>query len=74
LSSREKNKSVCEHVFPDAGVYIIEQDGLTSIAESVEHFFPDLDMDDSTERTLAFEEYSEILTETGYLPIPEKLC
>lgn len=75
VSGRETNMTVSKHRLPGAGIYVIEDDGMTSIAESCEEFFPDTDMTVKSERDEAFDEYAEMLVEAAeYFPIPNKLC
>jgi len=75
VSGREANMTVSKHRLPSAGLYVIEEDGFTSVAESCEEFFPDTDMTVKSQRDEAFDEYAEMLVEAAeYFPIPNKLC
>lgn len=74
LNSTELKKSVCDHKFSESGVYVIENDGMTSVAESIADFFPFTDMNEEDERNEVFDEYAEILIDSNsYIEIPEKL-
>jgi len=67
--------SARDHYFPEAGLYVIEENGVTSIAESVENFFPYTDMTNKAEREEAFNDYAEMLIQSDlYAPLPKKLC
>jgi len=75
VNGNERNMSARDHYFPEAGLYVIEEDGFTSIAESVEDFFPDADMTNKAEREEAFNDYAEMLIESdSYAPLPKRLC
>jgi len=75
VSGSDRDTTVSNHVLPGVGLYVIEQDGITSIAESIEVFFPDSDLTVKSDRDEAFDEYSEMLVDTDqYIAIPKRLC
>ena len=75
VSGSDRDMTVSNHVLPGVGLYVIEQDGITSIAETVEGFFPEVDMSNTQERSRAFDEYADLLTDCGeFIEIPKKLC
>lgn len=75
VSGSDRDTTVSNHVLPGVGLYVIEQDGITSIAESIEVFFPDSDLTIKSDRDEAFEEYGEMLVDTDqYIAIPKRLC
>lgn len=75
ISKSEAGTIVRNKHLPEAGVYAIEEDGITTIAESVEGFFPEVDMGNTQQRSRAFDEYADLLAECGeFIEIPKKLC
>jgi len=75
VSSSDRDTTVLDHHLPGAGLYVIEQDDITSIAESCEDFFPEFDLSVTAQRDAAFSEYSEMLIDSeSYAPLPKRLC
>jgi len=56
-------------------LYVIEFADNKGVGENLETMFPEVDFSDKEEREEAFQEYADLLVESGqYIPIPERLC